>query len=164
MKADVDRFLTELNTSYMDIVLMHALGLNEPEGDWPVRLQGAMDALSEACEQGKVRAVGCSCHSIEALEAASASPWVQVQLVRINFSGAYMDTPPATVAPILSTMRAAGKAIVGIKILGQGDLRTHVDEALKYALTLGLLDAFSIGAESVAEQDDLVRRIAAVAV
>ena len=49
------------------------------------------------------------------------------------------------------------------KILGQGDLRGRQDEALKYALSLGLLDAFTIGAESKAEQEDLVRRIAAAA-
>jgi hypothetical protein len=56
-------------------------------------------------------------------------------------------------------MRAAGKGIVGMKILGQGDLRARQDEALKYALSLGLLDAFTIGAESKVEQQDLIRRI-----
>jgi aryl-alcohol dehydrogenase-like predicted oxidoreductase len=164
MKADVDRFLTELNTSYIDIVLMHAIGLNAPEADWPVQLQGAMDALSEARQEGKVRAVGCSVHSIEALQAASTSPWVQVQVVRLNCAGTNMDADNATVVPILSAMRTAGKAIVGIKILSEGELRTRVDEALKYALTVGVLDAFIIGAESQAEQDDLVSRIAAVTV
>jgi hypothetical protein len=48
-----------------------------------------------------------------------------------------------------------------MKILGQGDLRNRVDEALKYALALDLFDAFTIGAESKIEQNDLVRRIAA---
>jgi 1-deoxyxylulose-5-phosphate synthase len=62
---------------------------------------------------------------------------------------------------VLKDMRAAGKGIVGMKILGQGDMRGRVHEALHYALSLGLLDAFTIGAESRAEQEDLVRRIAA---
>jgi len=48
-----------------------------------------------------------------------------------------------------------------MKILGQGDLSKRQDEALKYALSLGALDAFTIGAESKAEQNDLLRRIAA---
>ena len=39
----------------------------------------------------------------------------------------------------------------------------HVAEALKFALGLGLLDAFTIGAESKAEQEDLIQRIAAAA-
>jgi hypothetical protein len=59
-------------------------------------------------------------------------------------------------------MRAAGKGIVGMKILGEGDLRHRQDEALRYALGLGVLDAFTIGAQSVGEQMDLIRRIAAV--
>ena len=58
--------------------------------------------------------------------------------------------------------RANGKGIIGMKILGQGDMRTRQDEALHYALNLGILDAFTIGAESAAEQADLIRRIAAV--
>jgi hypothetical protein len=64
---------------------------------------------------------------------------------------------------VLREMKAAGKGIVGMKILGQGDLRHRQDEALKYALSLGVLDAFTIGAESRTEQEDLIRRIAAVA-
>jgi hypothetical protein len=59
-------------------------------------------------------------------------------------------------------MRAAGKGIIGMKILGQGELRNRQEEALRYALSLDLLDAFTIGAESKAEQEDLIRRIAAV--
>ncbi len=60
-------------------------------------------------------------------------------------------------------MKAAGKGIVGMKILGQGDLSRRPDEALKYALSLGVLDAFTIGAESKAQQEDLIGRIAAAA-
>ena len=48
-----------------------------------------------------------------------------------------------------------------MKILGQGALRNRQDEAIKYALSLGVLDAFTIGAESKQEQEDLIRRIAA---
>jgi hypothetical protein len=58
-------------------------------------------------------------------------------------------------------MKVSGKAIVGMKVLGQGDMRDRLDEALNHALGSGLLDAFTIGAESKAEQNDLVRRIAA---
>jgi hypothetical protein len=75
-----------------------------------------------------------------------------------------MDADPDTVLSVLQEMRAAGKGIVGMKILGQGDMRNRQDEALKYALGSKVLDAFTIGAESRDEQADLVRRIAAVTV
>jgi len=67
------------------------------------------------------------------------------------------------VVGVLRQMKASGKGIIGMKILGQGDLRTRQDEAIKYALSLGVLDAFTIGAESKTEQADLIRRIAAAA-
>jgi len=160
MRADLDRFRKELNTDYFDIVLMHCL----TELDWPVRFRGAMDAVSEAQEKGIVRAHGCSCHSIEALRQAAKSPWVQVILSRINPIGAHMDADPDTVLATLREGKSNGKAIIGMKILGQGDMRQRQDEALHYALSLGVLDAFTIGAENAAEQDDLLRRVAAVSV
>jgi hypothetical protein len=106
-----------------------------------------------------IRAHGCSSHSIEALRAAATSPWVEVDLARVNPIGSHMDADPATVVSVLREMRAGGKGVIGMKILGQGDMRDRQDEALKYALSLGVLDAFTIGAESKAEQEDLIRRI-----
>src|ERR1700675_1583280 len=156
-RADLDRFRRELGTDYLDVCLMHCV----TEADWTDRYKGVMDVLSEAKQKGIIRPHGCSCHSIEALRAASKSPWVEIDLARINPVGAYMDADPATVVGVLKEMKSAGKAVVGMKILGQGTLRNRQDEGIKYALSLGILDAFTIGAESKSEQEDLIRRIAA---
>ncbi len=156
-RADLDRFRRELGTDYLDVCLMHCV----TEADWTDRYRGTMDVFSEAKEKGIIRAHGCSCHSIAALRAAAKSPWVDIDLARINPVGAFMDSDPATVVGVLKEMKAAGKAVVGMKILGQGTLRNRQDEGIKYALSLGVLDAFTIGAESMAEQEDLMRRIAA---
>ena len=158
-RADLERFRRELGTEYIDICLMHCL----TEGDWTGRFQGVMDVFSEAKQKGIIRAHGCSCHSIEALRTAAKSPWVDVHLVRINPIGSYMDSDSQTVVSVIREMRANGHGIVGMKILGQGALRNRPDEALKFALGLDLLDAFTIGAESKSEQEDLIRRIAAAA-
>jgi aryl-alcohol dehydrogenase-like predicted oxidoreductase len=157
MRADLDRFRKELGTDHIDIMLMHCL----TEGDWTTRYRGVMDVLSEAKQKGIIRAHGCSCHSIEALRAAAASPWVEVDLARINPIQSNMDADPATVIGVLKQMKASGKAVVGMKILGAGDLRNRQEEAIKHALGIGVLDAFTIGAESRNEQEDLIRRIAA---
>ena len=157
MRADLDRFRRELGTDYLDICLVHCV----TEGDWTERFRGAMDVLSEAKQKGIVRTHGCSCHSIEALRAAAQSPWVEIDLARINPIGSHMDADPVTVVSVLKEMKSAGKAVVGMKILGQGDLSDRQDEAIKYALSLGILDAFTIGAESKQQQEDLIRRIAA---
>jgi aryl-alcohol dehydrogenase-like predicted oxidoreductase len=159
MRADLERFRRELNSDHLDIVLMHCV----TEPDWTTQFRGAMDVLSEAKQKGMIRAHGCSCHSIEALRAAAKSPWVDVDLARINPVGAHMDADPGTVVGVLREMKAAGKAVVGMKILGQGAMRNRQDEAIRFALGLGVLDAFTIGAESIDEQKDLVRRISAAA-
>jgi aryl-alcohol dehydrogenase-like predicted oxidoreductase len=156
-RADLDRFRRELRVDYLDVCLMHCV----TEADWTGRFKGVMDVLSEARQKGIIRAHGCSCHSIEALRAAAKSPWVEIDLARINPIGSHMDADSQTVVSVLREMKAAGKAVIGMKILGQGDLRNRQSEALRYALSLGVLDAFTIGAESKAEQEDLIRRIAA---
>jgi 1-deoxyxylulose-5-phosphate synthase len=158
MRADIDRFRKELNTDYIDILLMHGM----TEDNWTERFRPVRDVISEAKEKGIVRAHGCSCHKLEALKEASESPWVEVILSRINPIGSHMDADPDSVKAVLAQGRANGKGIVGMKILGQGDMRSRPDEALHYALNLGILHAMTIGAENGNEQDDLVRRIAAV--
>lgn len=158
-REDLDRFRRELGTDYIDVALIHCV----TEADWTTRYRGVMDVFEEAKQKGIIRAHGVSCHSIEALRAAAKSPWVELDLVRMNPVGAHMDADPDTVLGVIKEMKAAGKAIVGMKILGQGAMRSRQDEALKFALGLGVLDAFTIGAQTKGEQEDLVRRISAVA-
>lgn len=157
MKADLDRFRQELNTDYLDIVLLHFM----TRGDWPQLKQGAMDVLAEAREKGIVRAHGVSCHTLEALQAAADSPWVQVDLARINPAGAVMDADVPTVVSVLRRMKADGKGIIGMKLFAAGQLRSRIDECLRYTLNLDCVDCFTIGTESREEFEDLVNRIAA---
>ena len=156
-KDDIDRYRRELKTDYIDILLMHYIH----DGDWTERYKGVMDVFSEAKQKGVIRAHGCSCHTIDALRAAAASPWVDVDLVRLNPIGSHMDADPPTVISVIKQMRAKGKGIIGIKILCQGAMRNRQDEAIRFALSTGVLDAFTIGAETDGEQSDLIKRIAA---
>jgi aryl-alcohol dehydrogenase-like predicted oxidoreductase len=156
-QADIDRYRRELKTDYIDILLIHCV----TEGNWTERYRGVMDVFSEAKQKGIIRTHGVSCHSIEALRAAARSPWVEVDLVRLNPVGAHMDADPQTVISVIKEMRGQGKGIIGMKILGQGAMRRRQDEAIRFALGSGVLDAFTIGAESDAEQSDLIKRIAA---
>lgn len=157
MRADLDRFRQELDTDYLDIVLLHAV----TRPNWPEERQGAMEVLAEAREKGLVRTHGVSCHSLAALETAARTPWVRVDLARINFAGLLMDAGPETVVPVLRRMKAAGKGVIGMKILGEGGLSDRVDEALRYALSLDCIDCFTIGPANRDELADLIRRIPA---
>jgi predicted aldo/keto reductase-like oxidoreductase len=129
--------------------------------DWPDRKKGAMAVLSEAREKGIVRTHGVSCHTLDALKTAARTPWVQVDLARINPAGVAMDADPQTVLGVLREMKAAGKGIIGMKILGAGKLRNKADECLQYALALDCVDCFTIGSENRAEMEDLLKKIPA---
>ncbi len=157
MKADLDRFRREIGTDYIDILLLHCM----IDGDWPDRKEGAMAVISEARERGIVRTHGTSCHTLEAIKTAARTPWVQVDLARINPAQVAMDADPNTVIGVLREMKAAGKGVIGMKILGAGKLRHKVDESLQFALSLDCVDCFTIGSESRAEMLGLVDKIAA---
>ncbi len=157
MRADLDRFRRELNTDYIDILLLHV----RMAPDWPERCKGSMAVISEAKEKGIVRTHGVSCHTLAALKTAAKTPWVEVDLARINPAGIAMDADPATVISVLREMKRAGKGVIGMKILGAGRLRNRVEEALASALALDCVDCFTIGAESRQEMEDLVKKIPA---
>lgn len=156
-RADLDRFRREIGTDYIDIVLMHCM----MDADWDVRQKGVMDVLSEAKEKGIIKTKGVSCHTLGALKTAAKSPWVEVDLARFNPAGAAMDDKPEVVAGVLKEMKAAGKGVIGMKVLGAGKLRTKADEAIQWHLAQGLTDCFTIGSESRAEMEDLLNKIPA---
>jgi len=160
MKADLDRFRRELNTDYLDILLLHCM----IDGDWPQKKKGAMNVIAEAREKGIVRTHGTSCHTIEALKTAANTEWVQVDLARINPAGIAMDASPEVVLGVLKDMKGKGKGIIGMKILGAGRLRNKADESLQFALAQNVVDCFTIGSESRAEMQDLVAKIPAASV
>jgi aryl-alcohol dehydrogenase-like predicted oxidoreductase len=160
MHADLDRFRSEIGVDHIDIVLLHCM----LDDDWPSRKAGAMAVLSEAKDKGVIRAHGVSCHTLGALKTAAATDWVEVDLARLNPAGAHMDADPETVIGVLREMKAKGKGIIGMKILGQGDLRARIDEALQYALAQDVLDCFTIGATSRGELAGLLTKIPSASV
>lgn len=157
MKADLDRFRREIGTDYLDILLLHCM----LDKDWNERKRGAMNYISEAQGKGLVKTKGVSCHTLDALKTSAAEPWVEVDLARINPAGVAMDADPGTVLGVLRQMKASGKGIIGMKILGAGKLRNKADESLQFALSQDCVDCFTIGSESIAEFTDLTKKISA---
>ena len=158
MQADLDRFRTDLGVDMIDMVLLH----NKQSATWTTECAGAMDVLSQAKESGIIRAHGVSCHTLAALQLAAATPWVDVDQARVNPDGILMDADPATVISILTQMKASGKGVIGMKILGEGQLGNDLDRAITHAVGLSCIDAFTIGFVSTAQMDQVVQKIATV--
>ncbi len=98
---------------------------------------------------------------MDPLNIAAKSPFVEVDLARINPEGIKMDDKkPDEVASRLEEMHKAGKGVIGMKIFGEGAFQEpeRRDASLRYVLGLGTVNAFIIGLESVAQVDDLLDR------
>ncbi len=164
----INRYRKELKVDYIDSVLVHCAS----KRSWVEDRKRVLDALQAAKQKGLIRAHGVSCHSLPALRRAVETPWVQVHLVRINPQGAHMDTPaerwnarsdarsvPAVVAE-LKRMKAEGRGIIGMKIIGNGDFTNPADRerSIRFAAQTGLVNAFVIGFKNRQEIDEAIER------
>jgi len=154
----VKRFLKELKTDYIDVVLLHCVVSEK----WPQELRKQMDILDQLKHKGIIRAHGVSCHSLTALQAAADEPWVDSVNVRINAYGKNMDGPVEKVEPVVRKLHKAGKGVLGMKLIGEGAFRNSDekrDKSISYVLGLGCVDAMVVGFEKIEEVDDFAARV-----
>lgn len=165
----LDRYRKELGVEYIDSLLVHVT----VKGDWDESRNRVLDALAEAKDNGIIRAHGVSCHTLPALTKAAEMDWVDVNLVRINPQGVWMDTPqeiwnadsnvshlPA-VQQRIQIMRKNGHGVIGMKIIGNGQFVTaeERERSIRFAMQGGLVDAVVIGFKNTAEIDEAILRI-----
>lgn len=156
--AVVERFRKEAGTDYIDLVQLHC----QTKQGWTDTYRSQMEQLEIAKQKGWLKAHGCSCHSLVALEEAAKDPWVDVIHARINPWGVKMDGPADKVVPILKMAHAAGKGVIGMKLIGEGSFRDDsekIDQSLKFVLELGCVDAMIVGFEKPEEVVDYKARL-----
>lgn len=156
-KPTFDRFRKELDTDYIDILLLHCM----VNTNWTKDYKQFMDDFLAAKQKGQVKMIGLSCHDLGALKVAAESPWADVILARINHKGARMDGPPDEIMAVLKKAKESGKGILGMKIFGCGDL-TKEDErqkSLEFVIKSRNVDSMTIGFESKEQIDDTIGRI-----
>jgi len=165
----LDRYRKELNVDYIDSLLVHCA----VSKDWNESHKRLLDALVEAKAKKIIRTHGVSCHSLPALTKAAQLDWVDVNLVRVNPQGAFLDTPvegwnaksdashlPAVLEQ-MKVMRKNRHGIIGMKIMGEGTFTTPEDreKSIRLAMQGGLVDAVVIGFKSAAEIDEAIVRM-----
>ncbi len=165
--AAIDRHRKVFDTDYVDSLLIHCM----VKDHWTDDYKRIMDGFDEAKEKKWIRAKGVSCHSLPALRAATASSWTEVHLVRVNPQAKHIDgqdeswdKPGHDLAPVLAelkSMRAKGRGVIGMKILGNGDFTQPEDreKSIRFAMSRPELDAIVIGFKSKAEIDEALRRV-----
>jgi aryl-alcohol dehydrogenase-like predicted oxidoreductase len=155
----IDRFRKELNTDYIDLIQIHLM----TSAKWTDEQKKQMDILETLKAKKIIRAHGVSVHSLEAMRAAAASPWVDVIHCRINPFGVSMDsTDPNEVVPVMEQMHKSGIGIIGMKLIGNGSYRDDsekVDQTIKFVLELGSVDVMIIGFEFPNQIDNFIARM-----
>ena len=163
----IDHHRKVLDTDYVDSMLIHCMVKDRWTDEW----KRIMDAFDEAKEKKWIMAKGVSCHSLPALRAATASNWTEVQLVRVNPQANHIDgmeqtwdKPGHDLTPVLAelkTMRAKGRGVIGMKIIGNGEFTQPEDreKSIRFAMSRPELDAIVIGFKSTAEIDEGIRRV-----
>jgi predicted aldo/keto reductase-like oxidoreductase len=168
--AAIDRHRQNFNTDYIDSMLIHCMVKNGWTDDW----KRMMDGFDHAREKKWIRAKGVSCHSLPALRTAIASEWTEVHLVRVNPQGRRVDgmeevgwdnnDPGHDITPVLAElkkMRAQGRGVIGMKIIGDGQFIHPEDreKSIRFAMSRPELDAVVIGFKHTDEIDEAIRRM-----
>jgi predicted aldo/keto reductase-like oxidoreductase len=163
----IDHHRKVFDMDYVDSMLIHCM----VESGWTDKLKRMMDAFDEAKEKKWILAKGVSCHSLPALRAATATPWTDLHLVRVNPQAKHIDGMEQDwnksgddISPVLAelkTMRAKGRGVIGMKIIGDGDFTNPEDreKSIRFAMSRPEVDAIVIGFKSPAEIDEAIRRV-----
>jgi 1-deoxyxylulose-5-phosphate synthase len=164
----IDHHRKVFDTDYVDTMLIHCM----IQDGWTDRWKRIMDGFDEAKQKGWIRSKGVSCHSLPALRDATATPWAQVHLVRVNPQGRRIDGPEESVwndnvhdvSPVvteLKAMRAKGRGVIGMKIIGNGEFVNAEDreKSIRFAMSMPELDAVVIGFKNRDEIDEAIKRM-----
>jgi 1-deoxyxylulose-5-phosphate synthase len=165
--AKIDQFRRELQTEYIDILLMHCLRVTTWERDY----RELQDGFSEAKQRKAILAHGASVHGLQPLRTIPGNQWLDLMLMRMNHNGTRMDTPeqgepskPGDVGEVVANARKIhkqGMGVIGMKLCGEGRFTQAEDReaAMKFAMNLGCVDAVTIGFKSPAEIDEAIDRM-----
>jgi hypothetical protein len=75
-----------------------------------------------------------------------------------------MDPDPETVIPVLRERNEAGKGVIRMKILGQGQLAYDVNRAIRHAVQLDFLAAFTIRLASRSHLEEVAAKMPALSI
>ena len=82
MAADIDISLNNLRTDYIDLYQIH--NPNAKDLEQVMAPGGALEALIEAKEQGKIGHIGITLHAVELFQKAVELPWVETIMFPYN--------------------------------------------------------------------------------
>ncbi len=149
MAADIEKSLKNLGTDYIDLYQIHnpsLVNLNKiiSEG-------GALEALLEAKEQGKIGHIGVTAHPTEVFEEALRQPWVETIMFPYNMVESQGEE-------LITQCREKGIGFIAMKPLAGGAI-DEPELALRYIVKNESVSVVIPGMYSIDEVDDNVKAV-----
>ena len=144
-KASIARSLKEMQTDYLDVLLLH--GVSSPED--LVSREGALEAFREAKTAGKIRVIGCSTHIYTGavMDAVIDHPELEVILATANKEGRMLEGGPFDKhLEYLQRAYYLGKGISIMKVIVAGDIpEAEMPEWIEWGFNLETAHAINLG-------------------
>lgn len=145
VQNDISRFLQDLKTDYIDILLLHYV--NDP--NWLISYEGAIEELISAKQKGLVRSIGISSHRHYILQEAICQSWLDVLMARYNYAGVMMDESVENTSILLKEANLREIKTIAIKVLGNGSLVSNVSKAIQFVHSKPFIDHLVVGISSI---------------
>ena len=145
--ASIEKALSELQTEYIDVMLLHAI--SSPDDLARREREGAFDAFREAKTAGKIRVIGCSTHIYtgDVMDAVIDHPEIDVILTTANKEGRMLEG--GTLDKHLEYIERAynlGKGISIMKVVVAGDIpEADMPEWIEWGFNLETAHAVNLG-------------------
>ena len=157
-RADVDRFLNEMGTEYIDTLLLHGIETVEELE----RRSEAMDEIVKLKQSGKLKGVGISTHlgTGAIMDACAADERIEVILTTVNVDGQMLKGSMESHRPLVEKVFEAKKGITLMKTLAQGGLTKTpemVRDAIRFNLGLPYAHSVCVGVNTVEEVEFAVK-------
>lgn len=154
MRTSVEKSLCELRTDYIDVYHLHAARVSPAVFS---QRAGALQCLQDMKNEGKIRAVGISTHSVPVVKAAAERDDIDIIFPLINKLGrGIQGGTKEDMAAAIESAAARGKGLYAMKALAGGHLVDEVPTAIEYVRTVAGISAVAVG---MVDKDELAYNV-----
>lgn len=146
----INKALTELNTDYLDIFMLH----EQENGNNFMGHYEAVERFMKYKQDGVIKHFGISTHRIEAVRDSIKFKEIEILFPLVNMMG--IGLQDGTIDDMLEAIKKAkayDKFIMAMKIYGGGHLITDTKKAFDFINNIDEIDSIAIGMSSIEEVD-----------
>jgi aryl-alcohol dehydrogenase-like predicted oxidoreductase len=149
MRKAIEDALRALRLDTVDIFCLHAARSSPSVFS---ERTGAVECLAKAKEEGLIRAMGITTHSVLTVRAAARLPGIDVIFPMVNLTGfGILDGTRDDMVQAIDDAHRAGKGLYGMKALAGGNYVKRLEEGFSFVMGIPGLASVAVGMSSPAE-------------